>query len=411
MDIPLKRDRYLQEIRPFVDTDVVKVLTGMRRSGKSVLLELIAAALKERGAQASHIISFNFEERENADLLTSAALNDKVDRLMDEADAPYYLLFDEIQEVAGWEKCVNALRIRKNVDLYLAGSNSRLLSSELATYLAGRYVTFAVYPLSFSEFLELPRYQQLQADAKRGDLKSAFEDYLRVGGMPFAAVQDLGPEPARMYLQDLFNSVILRDIVERHGVRSTEQLRRIIVFALANMGQMLSAHSVANYFKNEKRPISPETVMGYLKYCTEAFLLYKVPRNDLTGKKLLSTNEKYYCVDHALQRAIAGSGAYNVATVLENIVYLELLRRGYEVTVGKLQDKEVDFVATRGDEMLYLQVSYLLASPDTIAREFGVFEGIKDSYPRHVLSMDELDLSQNGVQHHFLPEFLLDESW
>ncbi|MDR1185580.1 MAG: ATP-binding protein [Coriobacteriales bacterium] len=407
----IKRDLYLEQIRPFIGTDVIKVLTGMRRTGKSVMLDLIKSDIMASGVPEDRFIRMDFEDKSNASLCNADALHEYVDGRLEGKKGRHYLLFDEIQEVSSWETCINSLRATKNVDIFLTGSNSRLLSGELATYLSGRYVSFTVYPFSFAEFVNAKTRHLADYKPEESNIREHFNGYLTTGGMPFVVSLGLSGQAATHYLRDLYDSVILKDVVARNNIRSVDQLQRIIDFAFANIGKTFSATSVSKYFVNEKRSISTETVINYMRYCADAFLLYKAQREDLIGRRVLTVSEKYYCVDHALREAVGVPGNRNIAQTLENIVYLELLRRGYEVTVGKTHDLEVDFVARRADERHYLQVSYLLSSPETIAREVRPFASIADHYPKHIISLDEVDLSSNGVRHHYLPQFLLAQTW
>jgi predicted AAA+ superfamily ATPase len=398
----IRRDSYLTRIRPFINTDVVKILTGIRRCGKSVMLELIRDELKQSGATDDQFISINFEEMSNSHLLTAASLHAFVETRLDAVKADgqnVYLFFDEIQEVQDWERAINSLRTKSGIDIYLTGSNSRMLSGELASQLTGRYVEFTIYPFSFKEFLT--------ARAVETPLTTQFNDYLALGGMPFLAAVNFDRSASRQYLQELFSSILLKDIVSRNAIRNTDQLSRVIEFALENIGRSFSANSVSDYFKSEKRQVATETVLNYLGYCQDAFLLYKSRRNDLVGKKLLTINEKYYCADHGLRQAVLGGDDSDIGAVLENVVYLELLRRDFNVTIGKLADREVDFVAEKDGATTYVQVSYLLASADTIEREFGVLRDIKDNHPKLVLSMDEVNMSRGGIVHQNIRDFLL----
>ncbi|MDR3307498.1 MAG: ATP-binding protein [Coriobacteriales bacterium] len=410
----IKRDCYLEQLKPFIGTNVIKILTGMRRTGKSVMLELIRDELSLQGVSADRFITLNFEDSAYAQLREPAALEAYVVEHMSrngKEAGTFYLFFDEIQEVASWESCINSLRATRDVDIYITGSNSHLLSGELATFLSGRYITCTIYPFSFAEYLSLRAARRKETEQDSEPLSAGFNAYLQQGGMPFVVDLDMPQSARQRYLNDLFDSVILKDIVRRNNVRSVDQLQRICDFALANVGKTFSATSISNYFINERRPIATETVINYLRYCTEAYLLYKANREDLIGKRVLSVNEKYYCIDHALRDAVTNSSNRNIAQTLENVVYLELLRRGYEVSVGKAHDLEVDFVARCGGERHYIQVAYLLTTPETIEREERVFAQIPDHYPRHLISLDEIDMSANGIRHHYLPQFLLDESW
>lgn len=318
----------------------------------------------------------------------------------------YIFFFDEIQEVREWEKCINSFRVELDCDIYITGSNAKLLSGELATYLAGRYVEFVIYPFSFEEFIQL--YHTIFPEA---DVRTCFNRYLTAGGMPYLANLRYEETACRQYLQDLFNSVELKDIVQRNKVRDVDMLERIIAYVTANIGTTFSSTAISKYLKSEGRSVSPETVLGYLKACTDAFLFYQVKRQDLRGKKILTVNEKYYVADHGVREAVFGGNQQDINLVLENIVYLELLRRGYAVTVGKIGDKEIDFICESQGNRLYVQVAYLLASEDTIQREFGVYERIRDNYPKYVLTLDEFDMSRDGIKHRNIRDFLLDKKW
>lgn len=402
----IKRELYMSRIRPFIGNELIKVLTGIRRSGKSVMLELIQEELCETGAAASQFISYNFEQMVNARLCTAEALHGEIMQRASEISGKVYLFLDEIQEVEAWEKCINSLRIDIDCDIYITGSNARLLSGELATYLGGRYVEFVIYPFSFSEFTQL--YMKSRPDASAAD---CFKKYLLAGGMPYLSNLDYIDEPSRKYLEDLFSSVVLKDIVKRNKVRDVELLYRIISYVMANAGTTFSATSISKFLKNERRTVATDTVLNYLKYCMDAYLFYRLSRQDIQGKQLLSTNEKYYVADHGIREAVFGGNIKNINSVLENIVYMELLRRSYTVSVGRIGDKEIDFVCQKQNDKLYVQVAYLLASEDTIKREFGVYDTVCDNYPKYVVSLDELDMSRNGIRHRNIRDFLTMERW
>ncbi len=402
----IKRETYLGRIRPFIGNELIKVLTGIRRSGKSVMLELIQDELTAQGVDPSQFIKLNFEDMRNAALCSAEALHGEITRRVSAIAGKAYLFFDEIQEVADWEKCINSFRIEFDCDIYITGSNAKLLSGELATYLAGRYVEFVIYPFSYSEFLEA--YRLMVPDANEHD---AFNNYLRLGGMPYLGNLRYEESPSQQYLQDLFNSVVLKDIVKRNKVRDVDLLERIISYVFSNAGNTFSATSISKYFKSENRVVATETVLNYINYCVDAFLVYRVRRQDLQGKKLLTVNEKYYVADHGIREAVYGGAIDDINLILENIVYMELIRRGYDVTVGKTGEKEIDFICKRKSEILYVQVAYLLASEDTIRREFGAFESIRDNYPKYVVSLDEFNMSRNGYKHMNIREFLLAPEW
>lgn len=402
----IKRESYMRRIRPFINGELVKVMTGIRRSGKSVMLELVKQELLEMGVRAEQFISINFEDMRYLHLCTAQVLNQVILTRAEGIAGKVYLFFDEIQEVKDWEKCVNSLRVALDCDIYITGSNAKLLSGELATYLGGRYVEFVIYPFSFAEFLELYRPTTPQATVQQ-----CFQQYLRFGGMPYLSRLNYQEEPVRQYLSDLYDSVQLKDIVKRNKVRDVDLLERILAYVMANVGTTFSAGSLTKFFKSEQRSVSPETVLNYIRYCCDAYLFYQVKRQDLQGKQILSTSEKYYIADHGIREAVFGGNMRDINLVLENIVFLELLRRGYTVTVGKAGEREVDFVCDRRGEKLYVQVTYLLASEETIAREFGVYDSIRDNFPKYVVSMDELDLSRSGIKHRNIRDFLLAERW
>lgn len=402
----IKRESYMARIRPFIDGDLIKVLTGIRRSGKSVMLELIKDELRARGVTEEQLVAFNFEDMRNAQLCTAEALHDELVRRVASIKGKIYFFFDEIQEVERWERCVNSLRVEMDCDIYITGSNAKLLSGELATYLAGRYVEFIIYPFSFSEFLAL--YHSVEPDA---DTRTCFDRYLTFGGMPYLANLRFDETACRQYLRDLFNSVELKDIVKRNNVRDVDMLERIIAYVTANIGTTFSSTAISKYLKNEGRRVSPETVLNYLKACSDAFLFYQVRRQDLQGKKILTVNEKYYVADHGIREAVIGGNMRDINLVLENIVFMETLRRGYSVTVGKVGEREIDFVCERHGEKCYIQVTYLLAAEETVQREFGVYEHVQDNFPKYVVSLDEFDMSRNGVRHYNIRDFLLAENW
>ena len=400
----LKRDEYIKKIVPFIDKDVIKVLTGIRRSGKSVMLKLLMEELKNIGINEKQFIYINFENLKYRNLKNYERLYDFILNKVDNKYKSYYIFLDEIQEMEEWEKCVNSLRVDEdfNFDIYITGSNAKLLSGELSTYLAGRYIEFVVYPFSFKEFFEI-----IQEKNQEIKVKEAFQKYVKFGGMPFLHNLDYNFEASMQYLQDLYASIILKDITQRNNIRDTDLLERIINYVVMNIGNTFSATSISKFFKSENRKVATETILNYIKACEEAFLVYRVARNDLLGKKILNVNEKYYIADHGIREAIMENNQKNINQVLENIVYFEMLRRGYNVKIGKVDNLEVDFVCKKNDETIYIQVSYLLASEDTKEREFSVLENIKDNYPKYVLSMDEFDMSRNGIKHVNLIEFLI----
>lgn len=402
----IQRERYINNIKPFIGKDIVKVLTGIRRSGKSVMLRLIQEEIQRQGVGETQFISFNFESMENADFCTASSLYQELKRRIALIQGKVYLFFDEIQEVEQWEKCINSARVDFDCDIYITGSNAKLLSGELASYLGGRYVEFVVFPFSFEEYLE-----SIKQENKDTSVTEKFKNYLEMGGMPFLVNLRYDKEASLQYLRDVYNSVLLKDVVQRNNIRDVELLERMILYFLDNVGHSFSARSISNYLKQENRKVSAETILNYIKACCDAYLFMKLRREDLQGKKILSVNEKYYSVDHGLREAILGTNTRNIDQVLENIVCVELLRRGYTVTIGKNGEKEIDFIAKKNKDKLYIQVAYLLAGSETIEREFGIYDSVRDHYPKYVLSLDELDMSRNGIKHLNIRDFLLSKEY
>ncbi len=402
----ISRELYMSRIRPFIGNELIKVLTGIRRSGKSVMLDLIQRELVASGVNEDQFIFINFENMSNAHLCYAGVLHEEVTRRVKGISGKVYLFFDEIQEVVDWEKCINSFRVEFNCDIYITGSNAKLLSGELSTYLAGRYVEFVIYPFSFAEFSEL--YHTVFPDT---DSRTMFTRYLTDGGMPYLSNLRYAEQPSRLYLQDLYNSVVLKDIVKRNSIRDVDLLERIIAYITANIGTTFSATAISKYLKSEGRTVAPETILNYIKACEDAFLFYRVRRQDLQGKRILTINEKYYIADHGIREAVFGGNMKDINLIFENIVYMELLRRGYKVTVGKAEEKEIDFIAEKQMQKLYVQVAYLLASDETIRREFGAYSTIRDNFPKYVVSYDEFDMSRDGLKHMNIREFLLSEEW
>ena len=399
----IKREQYLSQIRPFIDqTELIKVIVGVRRSGKSIMLELIRDELLEKNVSTEQMIFINFEDMTYSNLTTASALHDHLKKQVELINKRVYIFLDEIQEVADWEKCVNSLRVNSNVDIYITGSNAKMLSGEYATLLSGRYVEFTIYPFSFSEYCEA---RQVAGENK--STNDYFTDYVKYGGLPFLATAPLNESARTQYLKDIYASVVIKDIVKRNKLRDVDLLERIIAYAVANVGRTFSANSIASYFKSERRTVAVDTIINYLNACEKAFLFYKVSRMDLIGKEILQINEKYYLADHGLRQAIYGNNQRDIELILENIVCLELLRRGYQITIGKNGNKEIDFVCDKDSKRIYVQVCYYIANEKTEQREFGAYEGIKDNYPKYVVSMDEFDMSRDGIIHMNIRDFLL----
>lgn len=399
-----KRELYIEKIKPFIDKDIIKVLTGIRRSGKSVMLKLIMEELKQNKIDEKQFININFENLINIELTKADKLHEYILKKASEIKKKCYIFLDEIQEVKDWEKCINSLRVNEeyDFDIYITGSNAKLLSGKLSTYLAGRYVEFVIYPFSFKEFLET--LKSIQQDVST---REAFQKYVKFGGMPFLYNLTFEEEASLQYLKDIYSSIILKDITQRNKIRDTDLLERVISYLIMNVGNNFSATSISKFFKSENRKVSVETILNYIKAAEESFLIYKVSRDDLIGKKVLNVNEKYYIADHGMREAILGSNQRDINQIFENIIYLELLRKGYNVRVGKVDNLEVDFVCTKGNEKIYVQVAYLLASSETIEREFTSLEKIDDNYPKYVISIDEFDMSRNGIIHINIIDFLM----
>ena len=396
----IRRD-YLEKIRPFVGLDVVKIATGIRRSGKSIFMRQVHDMIESEIDPNGKFIYVNLEEDENKQFLAKGVLHDYVvSKAKKNTRSKTYVFLDEISEVEEWERAVNSLRAKDNIDLYITGSNSKLLSGELATYLTGRYVEIRVSPFSFREFREAHALEETAA---------AFDAYLEFGGMPFLSHIGYMPEPSREYLADLYSSILLKDIVRRHKVRDVDLLSRIIGYVMSETGHVFSAASILRYLKHEHRSASFDTVMNYLRFGEEAFLFSSAKREDLMGRRILAVDEKYYATDHGMRRAVTGGNVRrDIDRTLESVVYREFLRRGYDVRIGRIKEKEVDFVCESGNERLYVQVAYLMENEETREREFSALMAVPDQYPKMVLSLDRVDFSSNGIKHRYLPDFLME---
>lgn len=398
----IKREIYLSKIRPFINQNIVKVLTGIRRCGKSVMLELIRDELRTLGISDRQLLSLNMESRNNPFAATADDVYAYIKSFVEGTNTRVYLFLDEIQELEDWETMVNSCMIDFDTDIYITGSNAKLLSGELATYLGGRYVEFKIYPFSFKEVMDImPQRNKTEA----------FQIYLIRGGMPFLYQFPIDEKSALQYLNDIYDSILLKDIATRNKIRDIELLKRIIQFFIANIGNAFSAASISKYLKSELRGVSTETIYNYIDYCKTACFLHMVPREDVIGKKVLQFQEKIYIADHGVREAVYGNNMRDINQTLENIVYVELLRRGYLVRVGKSNVNEIDFVATLGNEKIYVQVTYLLATEETMDREFKVLETIPDNYPKYVVSMDEIDRGRNGIKNINIRDFLLMEHY
>jgi len=404
----INRKSYIDQLKRFIDKPQIKILTGIRRSGKSTVLKLLREELMARGVEESQILSINFESFLYADLKTVLNLYAFVkDRAI--KGKRMYLLLDEIQEVEQWEKAVNSFLVDFDVDLYLTGSNSHLLSSELATFLAGRYVEIPVFTLSFGEFLD---FKKVYSEFGQAGPKELFVEYLRKGGFPVIHTVNYDEESIYKVVSDIYASVILRDTVQRHKIRDVELLQRVVRYAFDNIGSTFSGKNVADYFKSQQRKIDINTVYNYLSYLEGAFILYRVPRYDLRGKEILKTQEKFYLADVSLLYATMGFRDRKISGILENLVFLELKRRGYEVYVGKYDQKEIDFVAEKKGQRVYVQVAYKMEAQETIDREFLALIPIDDHYPKYVVSMDDFFKDDfKGIKHVQIQDFLLMENF
>nr|MCU0375625.1 ATP-binding protein [Chitinophagaceae bacterium] len=388
------------------DKPLIKVLTGMRRSGKSSLLKLYSEALKKMEIEEHRILLLNFESFQFAELKEASRLYEWLGNRLSK-EKKHYILLDEIQEVTNWEQVVNSLMVDYAVDLVITGSNSKLLSSELATFLAGRYVEIPVFTLSFAETIQFS-----QAIAKEQQVmltETAFENFLSNGGFPVLYNFAFEKETANRIVFDIYSSAILRDTVQRFGIRDVELLERLVRFIFDNIGQKFSAKSIADFFKSQQRKLDISTIYNYLNALESAFIIYRMPRYDIKGKELLKTQEKFFVSDHGLVRAVLGQRPHHISGILENIVAIELMRRGYKVFVGKLDDIEIDFIAETGDAKVYIQVTYRMDDPATLQREKRPLLQIADNYPKYILTMDKsLEGNVEGIIIKYLPEFLLD---
>lgn len=399
------RERYMRIIRDFIDKPVVKVITGMRRSGKSALLELTRGELISRGVDKNNIIFMNFESLRYEALKDYKALYAEVMRRAEMAEGRVYILLDEIQEVDAWEQVINSFRVDLDCDIYVTGSNAKLLSGELATLLAGRYVEIRVYPLDFHEFLDFAAQNEDEAKLSRSE---QFADFLRFGGLPGIHLMKWDEERLTQYLHDIYNSVLLKDVIARNKIRDTALLESIILYLKDNVGNTFSSKTISDFLKSQGRKLSTETVYNYLKALENAFLIHKAVRFDIKGKRLLETQEKYYLSDLGLRHAVMGYRDNDIAGILENTVYLELLRRGYTVRIGKQGVAEVDFVAERADERIYIQVCYVL-TPENTDREFAPLEEIQDNYEKVVISTDTLlRINRGGIKQKNIIDFLME---
>lgn len=393
------RERYLKNIRPFYDQDLIKVLIGIRRSGKSVLLTQIMDELKNSNIDDNHIIYMNFEDLDNEEYTDYKKLNKYIKEKIKDKDK-YYIFFDEIQNVDSWEKVVNSLRASENTSLFITGSNSDLLSSDLATHIAGRYVSFKITPFTFKEVCELLNIKD------KNEIENEFLDYLKWGGMPQRFMQ-IDENSKKIYLNDIYDSIIVKDIINRFNIKDLDLLNRIVTYLITTPSQTFSPENLKKYFESISRSVSLETIYNYLDYLVRANLISKAERYDIRGKRILTGKYKYYLTDLGFTNILSEGKKAQIGAYLENIVYNELISRGYTVNVGSIDSGEVDFVATKFEEKIYIQVAYLLSDQNIIDREFKAYEKIADNYPKYVLTMDKIGMSQNGIIHQNIIEWLL----
>ena len=402
----ISRPLYTEKIMAYTDTPFVKVLTGVRRCGKSTILKMIMEKLQnEMGISVDQIVSMRFDSMEYEDMTAKQMFADVKAKLSENKKT--YLFLDEVQEIEGWEKVVNSLASDYDVDLYVTGSNSRMMSSEISTYLTGRYVSFRIFPLSFEEYLTFRReYTEVK------DVHTELADYIRLGGFPATHLRDYSQDEVYTIVRDIYNSTIFSDIVRRNQIRKVDQLERVVKYTFSNVGNTFSAKSISDYLKSEHRKIDNETVYSYLEKLEKAYLLHRCSRYDLQGKEILKTQEKFYLADTALRYSVLGYNPDSVASSLENIVYLELCRRGYEVNIGKTADGEIDFVAHRQGEKLYVQVTQEIRFEKTERREYERLLEIKDNYPKYVLRTDEFaGGNYEGIKSMHVADFLLSREY
>lgn len=400
------RPAYIDRVMSYVDTPFVKILSGVRRCGKSSILKMVMGKLLELGIAEDRILFYSFESLEHDDIMTAKLLYNEVKgKLCKEGKT--YLFFDEIQEVNNWEKAVNSFMTDFDVDIYVTGSNSRMLSSEISTYLTGRYISFHVFTLSFAEYLDFRKaYGTVDA------LYPEFARYLRFGGFPATHLKEYTADETYTIVKDIYNSTIYTDIVKRNQIRKVDQLERIVRFAFDNIGRTFSAAAISRFLKSERRTIDNETVYNYLSKLESAFILHRCSRYDIQGKEHLKTQEKFYVCDAAMRYSVLGYTADSVAAMLENIVYLELLRRGYEVNVGQIASGEIDFVATRLENKIYIQIAQKIEREETEKREYGRLLDIRDNYPKYVLRTDEFaGGNYEGIQTMHVADFLLSQDY
>ncbi len=404
----IKREIYLKQIRNLFDTDFIKIIVGMRRCGKTSLLKSIIEELQVKGVKKENIFYFSFESIEYKNIFTQEQLDELVINSIKNTEGKIYLLFDEIQQVESWENSINAYRTSFDCDIYITGSNSKLLSNELATLIAGRYIKINIYPFSFKEVLKY-RKEIDNIELNKHNIEELFQEYIVYGGMP--GLLPIRDELTKINaLQDIYDSIIIHDILSRHTIKEIDLFKRFVHFLINSTGQTFSKTSITNYLKNENKKTTRNTIANFTDYIQDSLFCKRVRRQDIVGKKILKTEEKYYITDHGFHQALIDNNRKWLPRILENIVYMELLRRNYSVKVGKIDKKEIDFVCEKYRKKIYIQVAYKLSSDETIEREFGPLLDIPDKYDTYVISMDEFDNSYDGVKHINIIDFLLDEN-
>ena len=398
----INRPDYIEALEPFIDKPLVKILAGVRRCGKSTIFEMLKEEFLRRGVSMDHIICKRYTEMDIPENITAKQMYDELTAAM-LGKGHCYLLLDEIQEIDGWEKAVNSLLESTDADIYVTGSNSKLMSGEISTYLTGRYVSIPVYTLSFKEYLAFKQDSPLSR-------RELLEDYIRFGGFPIVALSEYDEQSAYQIVNGIYHTVVSRDIVKRHRINKQDLFDRVVKYIIENMGKTFSANSISTFLKSEHRKVSVESIYNYLRWLEQAFIIYPCERYYLQGKSILKTQEKYYLSDVSLKYALLGYNRKMLDGAMENIVFLELKRRGYDVFIGKNDTKEIDFVATRRDERIYVQVCVRI--PETSDREVGNLMEIRDHYPKYVVTLNEMDTGiENGIKIVHLADFLLAEAW
>lgn len=400
----IKRKFYLEKIVKLIDTEDIKVITGVRRCGKTVLLKQIIDELENRGIASENIIYMSFESSKYKNIRNDDDLDEFIFSKTNNLNGKIYLLFDEIQKVKNWEVSLNSYRVDLECDIYITGSNSQLLSGELATLISGRYISINMLPFSFKELIQYHDEMHENID----EIK-LFEQYLSYGGFP--GLLNYENEEKEKYLYDLYSTIVLNDILYKNKVKDLDLLERLMEFMISNIGQLFSANSISKYIKNENRKTTPHTIINYMDYARNAFIFYQIKRENIKQKRKLLISDKYYLVDSGFYFIFNGSTQRNWGQLLENIVFLELIRQGYSITIGKIQDLEVDFVCRKANQIKYIQVSQSILDENTRKREFKSLEKISDSYPKYIISMDSFDFSANGIIHLNIIDFLKSENF